>query len=75
MSKKDRVKTMLDFLKAVIIALLSALFGVFGYAIINYESLDLVRGLGVGVAVLCLMVFLGVCLILFFKELDKLEEL
>lgn len=46
MSQKDRVKTMLDFLKAVIIALLSALFGVFGYAIINYESLDLVRGIG-----------------------------
>lgn len=75
MSKKDRVKTMLDFLKAVIIALLTALFGVFGYAIINYESLDLVRSIGVGVAVVCLVVFLALCLILFFKELDKLEEL
>lgn len=33
MSRKERVKTMLDMLKAIIIAFLTALFGLFGYAV------------------------------------------
>lgn len=75
MSKKERVKTMLDFLKAIIIAFLTALFGVFGYAIVNYERLDLVRALGVGFGAVVLIGCLGVALVAFFKELNKLEKM
>lgn len=75
MSKKERVKTMLDFLKAIIIAFLTALFGVFGYAIVNYERLDLVRSLGVGLGAVVLIGCLGVAMVAFFKELNKLEKM
>ena len=61
--------------KYAIIAFLTALFGVFGYAIVNYERLDLVRALGVGLGAVVLIGCLGVALVAFFKELNKLEKM
>lgn len=75
MSRKERVKTMLDMLKAIIIAFLTALFGLFGYAVINYEKLDMVRALGVVFGAIILIVFLILSIALFFKELDELEKM
>lgn len=75
MSRKERVKTMLDMLKAIIIAFLTALFGLFGYAVINYEKLDMVRALGVVFGAIVLIAFLILSITLFFKELDELEKM
>lgn len=74
MSKKERIKVMLDMLKAVIIAFLTALFGLFGYAVIHYENLDMIRAIGVAFGAIILIIFLIISIILFFKELDKLEK-
>ncbi|TLD86682.1 MULTISPECIES: hypothetical protein [Helicobacter] len=75
MSRKERVKIMLDMLKAIIIAFLTALFGLFGYAVINYEKLDMVRALGVVFGAIVLIAFLILSIALFFKELDELEKM
>lgn len=69
MSRKERVKTMLDMLKAIIIAFLTALFGLFGYAVINYEKLDMIRALGVGFGAIVLIVFLILSIALFLGNL------
>ena len=37
MSKKDKIKIELDILKAIIILCLTALFGIFGYSVVNYQ--------------------------------------
>lgn len=75
MSRKERTKTMLDMLKAVIIAFLTALFGLFGYAVINYEKLDMVRALGVVFGAVVLIGCLALSVVLFFRELDELEKM
>lgn len=75
MSRKERVKTMLDMLKALIIAFLTALFGLFGYAVINHEKLDTIRALGVVFGAIVLIVFLILSIALFFRELDELEKM
>ena len=75
MSQKERIKAEIDILKALIIAFLTAIFGMFGWALIHYESMKLLQGVGV---------FLGVCVIVVFiylvskriiKNLDTLERL
>ena len=60
------------------IALLSALFGVFGYALVNYDILDNVRIIGVVVGAVGLMIGLSLTLKRIRKKLKKfvvLEDL
>ena len=75
MSKKERVKTKLDLLKAFIMACVAALFGVMSFTAIYYDEISTIKlYLSIGGAVL-LLLFLVLFLYLFSKELDKLEKL
>lgn len=38
MSKKEKIKLELDIIKALILACLTAIFGIFGYSVINYKN-------------------------------------
>lgn len=49
MSKKERLQARLDYLKALIIAFLVALFGIFGYTAVNYKEIDLVLGICIAI--------------------------
>lgn len=41
MSKKERIKSEIDICKALILAFLTAIFGTFGFTLINYEKINL----------------------------------
>lgn len=77
MSKKERIKTMLNALIAVIVVFLTTLFGVFGFAAMQYKALSDDNVLlwsvvaGVGFLVFGLAVFVK----WFFKELKRLEKM
>lgn len=75
MSKKESVKAMLDMLKALILACLTALFGVFGYSVINYDNLTWVIGIFVTIGVVILVTLLYIFVKQFFKYLDELEKM
>lgn len=77
MSKKERVKTMLNALIAVIVVLLTTLFGIFGYAAMNHKTLDSDKFLlwSVVAGVAFLVFGLAVFVRWFFKELKRLEKM
>lgn len=75
MSNKERIKLEIDVLKALLLAFLTAIFGVFGYSVINYQKIDILQGISIiaGLFILFLIVyFLAKRTI---KNLNKIEEL
>lgn len=73
-SKKEKIKTMLDFYKMLIFALLSALFGILGYNFINYAVLSSLHTFIIGIVVGFLIFSLVFFVKTFLKEVDKLEK-
>lgn len=73
--KIEILKIKLDLLKSLILAFITALFGIFGYALINYKKLDFVLSLGIIVGLLILILFLIFAILQFFKYLKELERL
>lgn len=75
MSKKDKVTSTIDVLKVAMVSLLTALFGVFAWAIIHYKEIDLVQLVCGVVVILVIGVGLFVVAKALIKNLNKLEEL
>lgn len=73
MSRKERVKTTIDILKAVILALMTALFGIFGYIVVHLYSLKLMQVLMIMCGVVILAVFFYLAIKYLKKLLDELE--
>ena len=75
MSKKERIKLEIDVLKALILAFLAAIFGIFGYSVINYQKIDLLQGIGILIGLIFLFVALYVFIKRLVKNLNQIEEL
>lgn len=75
MSKKERIKTEIDVLKALILAFLTAIFGVFGFALMNYQTINLLQGIGIALGVLFLFGVLYVLAKRVIANLVQLEEM
>ncbi|MDO7253899.1 hypothetical protein [Helicobacter cappadocius] len=75
MSKKDQTKTMIDILKAVMLALMTALFGIFVFTVMNYQKIDMIQGIGIGVGALVLLLFLIIVVAFLAKEIKKLGDM
>lgn len=73
MSRKERVKTTIDILKAVILALMTALFGIFGYIVVHLYLLKLMQVLMIVCGVVILAVFFYLAIKYLKKLLDELE--
>ena len=75
MSRKERVKVRLDYLKTLIFTCIAGVFGIVGYVAVNFDNISL----KFGITALIGFVLLG--LIIFFanrafdKKLDELERL
>ncbi len=74
MSRADRIKAKLDLLKLLIIVLLTALFGVVGFAVTHYKTLDFVLSLMVSLGIIVLLLALVYLGIDFNKKLNELEK-
>ncbi len=75
LSRKERIKLEIDVLKVLIVALLTAIFGVFGFLTINYLKVDFTQGIIISVG---LAVLLSILLILsrrLLADLDEVEEM
>ncbi|TQR33806.1 hypothetical protein DMB92_02675 [Campylobacter sp. MIT 99-7217] len=75
MSKKERIKLEIDILKALILAFLTAIFGIFGYSVINYQSIDLVKAVAIMLGIMVLCILLYICAKKVLKNLKDIEEL
>lgn len=74
MSKKDKIKTMLDLYKSIILVTLTGSFSVFGYAVLNYDRVSTIKLYGIIAGAILLIIALIVFLYLFLKEVHKLEQ-
>lgn len=75
MSRKDTVLSTLEFFKAVVLALLTAIFGGFGYVIVHLYKIDFIQSIMVGVGAFVLVGVLGIVTRRVKKLLTELEEL
>lgn len=75
MSKKERIKENIATFRAGIMLLITSLFGVFGYAVINIDTLDTIRML-IG-TMICVILVVGLVIVikLYLKLVDELEKL
>ncbi|CAM2929228.1 hypothetical protein HEBU111660_06770 [Helicobacter burdigaliensis] len=76
MSKKDKIKLEIDILKALILAFLTAIFGIFGYSVLNYNRIDWVQGafIALGIIFSCLVLYiLGKRVYKILKQIEELE--
>lgn len=74
MSQKEKIKALIDFYKAIIIAFMTALFGVLGYTFINYKHYTIYDAV---IVLLCLFGIVSALMIfvrLFLKEINKLAK-
>lgn len=74
MCKKEKIKIMLDFYKSIILALLTALFGVLGYTFINYKNYSYIDIFIVIISISILFISLMIFVIIFLKEAKRLGD-
>ena len=75
MSRKERTKFSLDLTKSLILALLTALFGIFAFVVINIETISKFQIICsiIGIVVIFVCFFLLIYYLL--KKLDELEKM
>lgn len=74
MSRKDRIKAKLDLLKLLIVAFLTALFGVVSFTALNYKNFDLLLTVLVLLGTFSLIIALAYFVKDFNRHLDELEK-
>lgn len=72
MSKLDKAKTIIDFLKSIIITLLVGLFGMISFVFLNINTLILAQ---VAIIVLAILLDIIVLVILTIKALEQIEKI
>ena len=75
MSNKDRIKLDVDILKALILAFLTAIFGIFGYSVLNYSHIDLIQGILIALGIILSFVILYILGKRIYNILNRIEEL
>lgn len=75
MSQKERIKLEIDILKALILAFLTAIFGIFSYALINYANINLLQGIGGFIGLIIIFIALYFVVKRIIKNLKQIEEL
>ena len=75
MSRKERIKLEIDILKMLIIAFLSAIFGIFGYCVLNYSHINLIQSLFIALGIILSFIALFLLSKRIYKILKEIEEL
>ena len=75
MSQKERIKLEIDVLKALMLAFLTAIFGIFGYSVLNYNRIDWIQGVFIALGVVFSCVLLYIFSKRIYKILKQIEEL
>lgn len=75
MSKKERTKISLKFTQSLILAFLTALFGIFAFIVVNIDVVNkfqIIASIG-GIVIIAILLFLLWRYLL--RQLDKLEKM
>lgn len=75
MSRKERIKLEIDILKALILAFLTAIFGIFGYCVLNYSRINWIQGMFIALGLITAFIFLYILGRRVYKILKQIEEL
>lgn len=75
MSKKEEILTILDGIKTLIVTFLSALFGVLGYSVINYDKLVTFQAIVIAIATISLLLIVSILLKIYIKKAKQLRDL
>lgn len=74
MSRKEKIKVMIDLYKALLLSFITALFGVLGYTFINYDNFTSFKVVVISFIAILLLACIILCLVLFLKLASKLEK-
>jgi len=75
MSKLEKTKVFIDFLKSIIIALIVGLFGMFSYLVINIENINTAQILITATGIILNILVLVSLIRIVFKKINELEDL
>lgn len=75
MSRKESINSSIDMLKKLIMAIMTALFGIFSYIVINIETITTLQTIGILVGVLGLLISGGIFVKFLLKLHKELEEI
>lgn len=75
MSKKERIRFTLDFVKGLIFAFLTALFGIFAFVVIHIDTINLFQSIASAVGIFIIVVSFFFLVRYLVKKLNELEEL
>ena len=74
MSKKDKYKIINDYLKTFIFSLLTALFGIIAFVVINIEKISLIQMITSFMGIFAILVALGISLKFLIRVLKEIEK-
>ena len=75
MSRKERVKVRLDYLKTLIFTCIAGVFGIVGYAAVNFDNIGFWLGIAIFIGFILLVLTIFFANQSFDKKLDELERL
>lgn len=75
MSKKEKVKTTIDIIKGGVFALLSALFGIFAFIVINVTTINVFQVVACVFGIVIIIIFLWILIRYLLKNLKKLGKM
>ena len=75
MSRKERVKVRLDYLKTLIFTCIAGVFGIVGYVAVNFGNIGFWLGIAIFIGFILLVLTIFFANRAFNKKLDELERL
>ncbi len=75
MAQKERIKLEIDVLKALMLAFLTAIFGIFGYCVLNYSRIDWIQAIFIALGITASFIVLYALTKRIHKILKQIEEL
>jgi hypothetical protein len=75
MSKLEKTKTILDYLKSILLTFIVGLFGIASYTFIHIDTLSIAQMVIIGVTAILDIIILTILVKFIIKKLDELEKL
>jgi len=75
MSKLEKIKTQIDFLKSILFTLIVSLFGMASYLVVNIENISILQIIITIIGIVVDLILLFVAIKYTLKKIDELEDL
>jgi len=75
MSKLEKIKTQIDFLKSILFTLVVSLFGMLSYIVVNLEKISFGQAIITIIGIVIDIILLFIAIKYTLKKIDELEDL